>query len=108
MEALFGKEQIVYYEDRPDLSAKLSREPDGVWIQGGYQPRYTRLSAVWLFRDLVPWKLREVATCFYVNPFAGEMKPPAVLYRLPHARAHGDKIHWFGGENVGQILGNED
>ena len=33
--ALFGKEQIVYYEDLPEPSAKLSREPHGVWIQGG-------------------------------------------------------------------------
>ena len=104
MEALFGKEQIVYYENRPDLSAKLSRKPDGVWIQGGYQPRYTRLSAVLVFRDLVPWNLCEVPTCFYVNPFAGVMKPPAVLYRLSHARAHKNKILWFGGENIGRIL----
>ena len=105
IEALFGKEQVVYYEDRPDRSSKLSRKPDGVWIQGGHQPRYKRLSAVLVFRDLVPWNLRDVPTCFYVNPFTGgDMKLPEVLYRLPYARAHKDEIHWFGGENIGQIL----
>ena len=46
MEVLFGKEQITYFEERPDFRPKLGRKPDGVWIQGGYQPRYTRLSAV--------------------------------------------------------------
>ena len=104
MEALFGKEQIVYYENLPGPSVKLSREPDGVWIQGGYQPRYTRLAAVLIFRGFVPWNLRNVPTCFYVNPFAGSMKPPAVLYRLPHAQAHLNKIRWFGGEDVGRML----
>ena len=104
IEALFGKEQIVYYDESPELSAKLSREADGVWIQGGYQPRYTRLSAVLIFRGLVPWNLRNVPTCFYVNPFAGSMKPPTVLYRLPHAEVHMNQIRWFGGEDIGRIL----
>ena len=85
MEALFGKEQITYFEERPDLPPKLGRKPDGVWIQGGYQPRYTRLSAVLVFRDFAPWNLCVVPNCLYVNPFTGDMKLPDVLYRLPHA-----------------------
>lgn len=105
IETLFGKEQIVYSEGRPDLSLELGREPDGVWIRGGYQPRYTRLSAVMMFRDLAPWNLDSVHNCLYVNPFAGDnIKLPEVLYRLSHARAHKNEIHWFEGENIGQIL----
>ncbi len=104
MEALFGKEHIVYYDDRPDLYAKLGREPDGVWIRGGYQPRYTRLSAVLMFRDCVPWNLREATTRLYVNPYAGDIKPPEILYRLSHARADKNEILWFEGENIGQII----
>ena len=105
IEALFGKEQIVYFENRPDLSPELSREPDGVWVQGGYRPRYTRLSAVLVFRDLTPWNLHAIHNCLYFNPFAGDkMKLPESLYRLSHARAHKDKIDWFEGENIGQIL----
>ena len=50
VEALFGKEQITYFEERPDLPTKLARKPDGVWIQGGSKPRYKRLAAVWMFR----------------------------------------------------------
>ena len=106
MEALFGKEQIVYFEERPDLSTKISRKPDGVWTQGGYQPRYKRLAAVLVFRDLVPWSLRNVPNCLYVNPFADDMKLPDVLYRLPHARAYKGKIQWSEGENIGRLLGD--
>lgn len=105
LETLFGKEQIVYFEGRPDLSPELGREPDGVWIRGGYQPRYTRLSAVLMFRDLAPWNLHHVHNCLYVNPFAGDkMKLPEVLYRLRHTKAHRNEIHWFEGENIGRIL----
>ncbi len=105
MEALFGKERISYVEERPDRPLKISRKPDGVWIQGGYQPRYTRLAAVLIFRDIAPWNLCDAPTCLYVNPFTGDKRLPDVLYRLPHARAHEDEIQWFDGENVGQLLG---
>ena len=105
MEALFGKEQITYVEERPDLPTKLGRKPDGVWIQGGYQPRYTRLDAVWMFSNVVPWNLCSMSNCLYVNPFARDMKLPDVLYRLPHARAHEYEIRWSEGENIGQMFG---
>ena len=105
LETLFGKERLVYFEGRPDLLPKLSREPDGVWIRGGYKPRYTRLSAVMMFRDLFPWNLHYVHNCLYVNPFAGDkMKLPEVLYRLSHARAQKNEIRWFEGESIGRIL----
>ena len=104
MEALFGKEQITYVEERPDLPTKLGRKPDGVWIQGGYQPRYTRLDAVWMFSNVVPWNLCSMSNCLYVNPFARDMKLPDVLYRLPHARAHEYEIRWSEGENIGQMF----
>ena len=105
MEALFGKEQITYVEERPDLPTKLGRKPDGVWIQGGYQPRYTRLDAVWMFSNVVPWNLCSMSNCLYVNPFARDMKLPDVLYRLPYARAHEYEIRWSEGENIGQMFG---
>ena len=104
IEALFGKEQVAYFEERPALSPKFSRKPDGVWIQGGYQPRYTRLAAVLVFRSLTPWNLRTVPNCLYVNPFADDMKLPDVLYRLPHARAYKGEIQRSEGENIGRLL----
>ena len=105
MEALFGKEQITFFKDRPDLSPKLGRKPDGVWIQGGPQPRYTRLTAVWIFRDITPWNLCNAPNCLYINPFEDDMKLPDVLYRLSYARAHEDEMQWFEGGNIGRLIG---
>ena len=105
MEALFGNERVTYFEERPDLPPKLGRKPDGVWIQGGFQPRYTRLAAVLVFRDLAPWNLCGVPNCLYVNPFAGNMKLPDALFRLPHAKGCDGKMEWFEGEDIGRLLG---
>ena len=108
---LFGKEQITFFKNRPDLPVKLTRKADGVWIQGGYKPRYTRLAAVLIFRDIAPWNLCDARSCLYVNPDVDYTKLPDVLYRLPHARAletkipHQYEIQWFEGENIGQLLG---
>ena len=57
-----------------------------------------------MFRDLAPWNLHHVHNCLYVNPFARDTNLPEVLYRLRHAKAHKNEIHWFEGENIGQIL----
>ena len=108
---LFGKEQITFFKNRPDLPVKLTRKADGVWIQGGYQARYTRLAAVLIFRDIAPWNLCDAPNYLYVNPSADNMELPDVLYRLPHARAreskipHEYKIQWFEGENIGRLFG---
>ena len=109
LEALFGKERIVYSEECPALPPKLSRKPDGVWIQGGHKPRYARLTAVLAFLNFVPWNLRNIPACLYVNPFASNTKLPDVLYRLSHARAHKREIHRYKGESIGQLLeGDKD
>ena len=106
MEALFGKEQITYFEEHPDLPPKLHYKPDGVWIQGGYQPRNTRLNAVLVFYNVAaPWNFCDASNCLYVNPFAGDTELPDVLYRFPHAKAHEGKIQRFEGENIGRLLG---
>ena len=105
MEALFGQEQITYFKDYPDPPLKLNRKPDGVWIRGGYRPRYTRLDAVWIFDDIASWNLHDASNCFYVNPYAGDMRLPDVLYRLPHARAYEGEIQRCEGENIRRLLG---
>ena len=107
VDSLFGKEQILYYEERPELQTKLVRNPDGVWIQGGPKPRYTRLNAVWMFRDVAPWNLN-ARNCLYVNQFVGDMDLPEVLYRLPHAIVHECEIQWFEGENIAKLLGSHE
>ena len=108
MEALFGKLQVNSFRNLPNSTPELGREPDGVWIQGGYKPRYKRLTAVWIFHGITPWNLCDAANCLYINPFDNVTKLPAVMYRLSYASARGNKMQWFEGENIGQLLGVSD
>jgi len=108
MEALFGKLRVTFFKNRPNSTPELDREPDGVWIQGGYKPRYKKLSAVWIFNDITPWNLCDAANCLYINPYDEVTKLPAVVYRLSYASARGDRMQWFEGENIGQLLGVSD
>ena len=111
LQALFGKEQVTFTRDRPDLPVKLTRKADGVWIKGGYKPRYTRLAAVLILRDIAPWNLCDAPNCLYVNPFIDYRSLPNVLYRIRHAIAcetqtsNEYKIQRFEGDNFGHILG---
>lgn len=111
IQALFGKERVTLTRDRPELPIRLTREADGVWIKGGYKPRYTRLAAVLIFRDIAPWNLCDAPNCLYVNPQIDYTKLPSVLHRLPHARAveteapNQYEIQGFDGENIGRLFG---
>ena len=111
MQALFGKEQVTFTRDRPDLPVRLTRKADGVWIKGGYRPRYTRLAAVLIFRNIAPWNLCDAPNCLYVNPQIDYTTLPDVLYRLRHARAvetqlsNEYKIQRFKGEDIGRLFG---
>ena len=111
MSALFGKEQVTFTPDRPDLPVRLTRKGDGVWIKGDYEPRYTRLAAVLIFRDIAPWNLRGAPNCLYVSPHAEYTRLPDVLYRLPHAKAvetqvpEAYEIQRSEGENIGRLFG---
>lgn len=111
IQALFGKEQVTFTRDRPDLPVKLTRKADGVWIKGGYKPRYTRLDGVLIFRNISPWNLCDSSNCLYVIPHLEYTGIPDVLYRLSHARLvetqvpHQYEIKRFKGENIGRLFG---
>ena len=103
MEALFGKEQFTFRIDRLNDPPGFSRVPDGAFVRGGYQPRYTRLSGVLMFRDLHPWKLHDTYACLYVHP-QGQLPVPGALMRLPHAVAAGEQMKWIEGDDIGDII----
>ena len=108
LEVLFGKEQYTIDAGRLDIPGRLTREPDGVWVRRGPpHTRYTRLKGVIMFRNISPWNLH-APCCLYFNPFAGDMKLPDVLCRLPYVRVHEGKIQPFEGENIGRLLGIND
>ena len=104
MDALFGKEQFIFRTDQPDEPPEFSRQPDGVWIRGGPGPRYTRLAAVLLFRDVAPWSLSGAYGYLYLNPFTSE-RPPEKMLRLPHAAVRDGAMQWFEGEDIGHLFG---
>ena len=95
LDALFGREQVEFVEEHPEFPVELTREPNGIWVGPGYKPRYTRLNAVMLFRNMTPWHLF-APVCLYLNPFVEESGLPAGLYRLPHAEVKDGKMHWVG------------
>ena len=101
--ALFGQAQIRYFPDRPDIPDQLIRKPDGVWVKGGYKPRYTRLAGVMMFNGFLPWSPRGTA-CLYVNPFANDTDLPQPLYSLPHAIDEDGRINWVEGIHIETIL----
>ena len=101
--ALFGQEQIQYFPSRPDVPDKLIRKPDGVWIKGGYQPRYTRLAGVIMFNGFFPWSPRG-SVCLYLNPFNSNLALPEALYKLPYAKGEGGYIRRTEGADIETLL----
>jgi len=105
-EALFGKEQVTYTSSPAVSAPRMTRAPDGVWIGPGYRTQYKRLSAALIFRGIAPWSLSAVPTCLYVNPFAAQSVPPALL-ALPHALCTNGELVRNTGVDIGDTLGLE-
>ena len=101
--ALLGQEQIRYYPNHPEIHDQLVRKPDGVWVQGGYKPRYTRLAGVTMFNGFLPWSPQGSA-CLYVNPFGHNTDLPQPLYRLPHAKGEDGRLNWVEGIDIETLL----
>ena len=106
MQALFGQEQFIFQAD-PDIEQKepeFKRAPNGVWF-GPEGPRYSRISAVMMFRDLHPWTfgIRSVTT--YLNPWA-KLPIDGALLKLNYAKAGEEgKMRWHKVKEPYEILG---
>ena len=101
--ALFGAEQIRYFPNHPEIPDQLIRKPDGVWVRGGYKPRYTRLAGVIMFNGFLPWDPRG-SVCVYVNPFGSNTEFPQPLYYLPQAVVEDRRLNWTKGIDVEILL----
>ena len=100
---LFGQEQIRYFPNHPEIPDQLVRKPDGVWVKGGYKPRYTRLAGVIMFNGFLPWSPRGSAN-FYINPFGCNTDLPQPLFRLRHAIGEEGRLKWVEGIDIEIIL----
>ena len=100
---LFGQEQIRYFPNHPEILDQLVRKPAGVWVKGGYKPRYTRLAGVIMFNGFLPWSPRG-SVCLYVNPFGYNTDLPQPLYRLPHVIGEDGRLSRVEGIDIETLL----
>lgn len=100
MDVLFGKQQLLYSAENPDLPPQMDRKGDGIW------PRYSRIHAVMMFQKIDLWNVQNASVCFYLNPYhSSDAALPDILFRLPHAKGCDGIIQWFEGENVAKLVG---
>ena len=100
MEVLFGKEQLLYSKQHPDLPPEVGRNSNGVWS------RNSRIDAFLSCQRIDLWNLwHSASVCLYINPHKTNMTLPDALFRLPHAKGCNGKMQWLEGENIGEILG---
>jgi hypothetical protein len=70
MEALFGKEKYVTaFGTSGTTTTQFIREPDGAWM-GKSGPKNTRVSAVLLFKQLLPATTTRTSAILIHNPWA--------------------------------------
>ncbi len=103
MQALFGQEQYIFNIESDNLQPDMQRVPNGAWY-GEKGLQYTRVSGVWFFDTLNPWKIVSRKHTIYFNPWAS-IQLPVFLTVFPHALAKEDKMIWNQGKNLGEILG---
>ena len=100
MDVLYGKEQLWYSVENPDLPLQPDRGPDGIW------PRYSKIDAVMMFQKVNLWNLQNASVCLYLNPYKNsDSALPDILFRLPHAKGCDGIIQWFEGDNVAKLVG---
>lgn len=103
MQALFGQEQYFVPVADPNSEPKMERALNGVWTRPG-GPRYRRISAVLISRDVHPWSMAAHSTSLYHNPWATR---PCVgpICALPQCIPQGDKMTDVDGTHPREILG---
>jgi hypothetical protein len=103
IEALFGQEQLVRYVSDPAAELVARRRPNGAWT-GRRGPRYTRVSAAWLFRSVSPWNVASRKSTVYLNPWSS--KPlPAIFRELDHAVVVDNEMNTRRGRSLSDVLG---
>ena len=100
LDVLFGKQQLLYSVENPDLPPQMDRESDGIW------PRYSKIDAVMAFQKVDMWNVQNASVCLYLNPYKrSDPALPDILFRLPHAKVCDGIIEWLEGENVAELVG---
>lgn len=104
-EALFGDENVLVNKNAPELGATKNREKNGVWC-GQSGPVYTRISGVWLFKNLSPWNMN-THNLLYFNPYAKDALP-GFLKQLSHVEGRDGTLVLNEGVSLNKILDHSE
>lgn len=103
MQALFGDEVYLLRLGEQGVETLQYRKPNGAWrdFRGS---RYKRVSGVWIFNNLSPWRAAHSDGTLYLNPCA--LRPlPKLLHSVNHARSGEDgDMQWFKGISLRELL----
>jgi hypothetical protein len=103
VQALFGQEELLFSPLGVGMDPFFRRKPNGAWF-GKNGPEYTRVSGVWLFRNLTPWKIASATNTLYFNPWAREKLPP-ILTKFNHCTGKDGKLTHEEGIPLFKLLG---
>jgi hypothetical protein len=70
-DALLGSEAVTVTQTIDGFKERHHRLPDGLW-HGESKPVNTRVSAVLVFQDVLPWHVDTVGVQLYLNPWAAK------------------------------------
>lgn len=103
MQALFGQEKFIITVDSLQDEPEFRRAPNGAWY-GPKGPRYTRVSAVMLFRELHPWTFGVRGVTTYLNPWA-QYPIDGPLLELDYAKVKQDgQMEWIDRKKPFEVL----
>ena len=103
LEALFGKEQVSYIEEHPEINLPMTRKKDAIWVGRAESNRPTCPAAVLICRGISPHSLNAPIN-LYLNPFISKPELPESLYQVPHLRGKDGRMIPSGGGSVVSFL----
>ena len=103
IEALFGTEQFhILLSGQEQLFAGSNRKPDGFWV-GPNGIQNTRVSAVMIADQILPWSIHNQSVRIYHNPWA-QIPLQGLINRLPQATACENQMQYEVGIHPHELL----
>ena len=103
LEALFGKEQVRYIKEHPEVNSPMNRKQNGIWVGRAESNRPAHPAAVMICRRISPYSLNAPVN-LYLNPFISEPELPESLYQVPHLRGKDERMIPSGGGSLVSFL----
>lgn len=100
---LFGDVVYTLRVGEQGVEPEPNREENGAW-RDRRGPRYTRVSGIWMFNNLSPWRAAHSEGTVYFHPCATQPLPE-LLRRVNHACVGDDgNMQWFSGLSLREVL----